>query len=142
MKAAEIEAAGINLSLVAWLARHATDVPAIVSGVEAAFAATTLSDKWTALKGIGDVIVADIGDFPGFVSPDPSPVIPPTPVDPPAPVGPVSLCTAAEADAALAAIGDGHILDSIMALVTNPQFIALLELILKLFGAGAVGGSQ
>ncbi len=126
MQASELQAAGINLSLVAWLARHAKDVPAIVAGVQRVAAATTIDDKWSAAKAVGDVIVADLRDFPGAPTPPA-----PQPADPV--IGPVS-CSVAEVDAAFAAIGDGHIINAIVALLTNPQTLAIIELILKLAG--------
>jgi hypothetical protein len=136
MNGVEFAAAGANLALVAWLARHAKDVPTIVSGVEGVVAGATIEAKWTALKAVGDVIVADLGDFPGFTGDAPAPVTPPAP-PPPAPIGPVgptATTSIAAVDAALGAIGDGHIIDAITSLVTNPQFLSLVELILKLAG--------
>ncbi|HEY1602073.1 MAG TPA: hypothetical protein VGG64_20890 [Pirellulales bacterium] len=135
--AAQMQAAGVNLTLVAWLARHAKDVPTILADAENVVSAATISDKWTALKELGDIVVADLADFPGFTQPvNPAPINPPTPT-PPSPVGPVTqlpAVTVAEVDAALGVIGDGHIINAIVSLVTNPQFLALLELILKLAG--------
>lgn len=134
MKAVDLEAAGVNLALVTWLARHAADVKAILAGIENAAAATTLADRWTAIKSVGDLIVGDLADFPGFSGgSSPAPVNPPAPV-PSGPIGPVSAASVSEVDAALGAIGDGHIINAIVTLVTNPQFLALLELILKVFG--------
>lgn len=126
MQAAEFQAAGINLTLVAWLARHAKDVPAIVTGVQNVAAAVTLDEKWSAAKAVGDVIVADLRDFPGAPTP---PV--PQPSDPV--IGPVTT-PVAEVDAALSAIGDGHVINAIVSLLTNPQTLAIIELILKLAG--------
>ncbi|HEY4309869.1 MAG TPA: hypothetical protein VGN12_10495 [Pirellulales bacterium] len=127
MNAAQMQSAGINLTLVAWLAKHASDVPAILAGAENVVAASTLQDKWVAFKSLGDLVVADLSDFPGLS---------PAPVNPPAPspvVGPVQ-ASAADVDLALTAIGDGHIINAIVTLLTNPQTLALIELILKLAG--------
>src|SRR5262245_60159644 len=121
MKAAEMEAVGINLSLVAWLARHARDVPAIIAGAQAVVSAATIAEKWGALKNVGDLIVADLSDFPGLsqpVAPDAPP--PPNHPGPIGPVGPFAVWSAAEVDQALAAIGDGQLIKSIVSLVTNP----------------------
>ncbi len=125
MNAADMQSAGINLTIVAWLARHAGDAPAILAGAENVLAAATLQDKWLAFKSVGDLVIADLADFPGL-----APVNPPTPNPV---VGPVQ-ATVADVDAALGAIGDGHIINAIVALVTNPQTLALIELILKLAG--------
>ncbi len=127
MNGADLQSAGINLTIVAWLTRHASDVPAILAGAENVLAAATLQDKWVAFKSVGDLVVADLADFPGAA---------PAPVNPPSPtpvVGPVQ-ATAADVDAALKAIGDGYIINAIVTLVTNPQTLALIELILKLAG--------
>ena len=139
MKAADMEAVGINLALVAWLARHSKDVPAILAGAQAVVSAATIAEKWGALKSVGDLVVADLSDFPGSPH-SPTPVNPPAP-NPPGPIGPigpVSTVSVAQLDAALTAIGDGHIINAIVSLVTNPQFLAILELILKLAGVAIV----
>ncbi|HVU87331.1 MAG TPA: hypothetical protein VHD36_08415 [Pirellulales bacterium] len=125
MNATQLQSAGINLTIVAWLARHASDVPTILAGAENVISSATLQEKWEAFKSVGDLVITDLADFPGLA-----------PVNPPAPdpvVGPVQ-ATVADVDAALGAIGDGHIINAIVALVTNPQTLALIELILKLAG--------
>lgn len=125
MNATDMQSAGINLSIVAWLARHASDAPAILAGADNVVSAATLQDKWLAFKSLGDLVISDLADFPGV-----APVNPPTPNPV---VGPVQ-ATIADVDTALGAIGDGHIINAIVSLVTNPQTLALIELILKLAG--------
>jgi len=134
MKTAELQVAGINLDLVAWLARHAKDAPALVGDlgeVVSDLTAKNFQGAWTAFKSAGDIVVADLADFPGIVQP---PAPQPQP-DPPAPIGPVTaVATVETVDAQLEAIGDGHLIAAVIALVTNPEFVALLTLLLKLFG--------
>lgn len=145
MKACELAAhcdtAKISLSdglaIGLWLARHASDAPAILSDLQEIASdvkAKQFSDAWSVAKSLGDLIAADLNDFPWPASPPPAPT--PNPDDP---VGPVEIesATAAQFEAALeaaGAIGDGSLLQAILAILSNPEFLALLTTILKLFG--------
>ncbi len=47
-----------------WLLKHSADAPAIVADAELVLSAPTIDAKWTATKALGDLIVADLKDFP------------------------------------------------------------------------------
>lgn len=47
-----------------WMGRHVDDVPAIIGHAQAVYEAESLPDRWTATKGLGDVVVPIIDDFP------------------------------------------------------------------------------
>jgi hypothetical protein len=50
--------------LLAWLLKHASEVPLIISKTTAVVQADGLNDKWAAFKELGDILVPIASDFP------------------------------------------------------------------------------
>ncbi len=117
---AAADTAGVGLAAIAWLTRHAKDVPAIMAAYQAVVSAP-IGAKWEAFKALGDIVVPILRDYPGFPSEaggDGDPVI-----------GPLSV---SDCHDQLTAIGDGKILEYILALVSNPAFLQLVQLLISL----------
>lgn len=126
-----------------------------------------LAVRFGALQDVLTVLGNDLADFPGFTPPSPTPTPTPTPTPAPSPVtdnpniGPVALHVALccpppaidmgalpavmsshtgcidEIQNRMQAIGDGKIINAIVTLVTNPQFLALVQFLLSVFGVVA-----
>lgn len=56
----------MNANLIQWLLGHVDEAAQIAALTPAVFAAKNLSERWDAIKPIGDVLVTIIDDFPGF----------------------------------------------------------------------------
>jgi hypothetical protein len=63
---------GTSLPVLNWIVEHAEQSPAVLNFLQQIVAGATVSDKWTAFKSLGDLIVADIATFP--LEPSPAPV--------------------------------------------------------------------
>lgn len=56
----------MNANLISWLLGHVDEAAQLAALTPAILAATNLSERWEAIKPVGDVLVTIIDDFPGF----------------------------------------------------------------------------
>ena len=55
---------GACLPVLDWIVQHAEQSPAILVDLESIVSGATIADKWSALKSLGDLLVADLASFP------------------------------------------------------------------------------
>ena len=133
-QATELQALFPNLPIITWALSHYADLSTLLADFQSLTGSGTFAQKLTALQAIITILEKDMADFPGGSAPSPTPAPSPAPNNPV--IGPIPAQLAA-VHAEMQAIGDGHIINGIVAFANSPLGQALIQIALA-FAKGAV----